>query len=202
MAQIHILKSDIKSIKLLNVKGGISIADIRRLHDPDHVMNGWLYDTATMQSITYSKVDGVISGAYFSKQGIAIDTDSRLSFTEFDTKQPNFIGGSPTLLLDGKQYIDYGMTKSDYLHKYKHRRAVLGYNRDKVILTVTDGLYTIPELIPAIQGIGYTTAINLDGGGSCHLESKNRIYYNTLRKNVSWILFYTYKICKECGRRY
>lgn len=183
--------------KVLDVK--MSGAQVIKAYGADFALNATLYDVATGKVITYSEDENKGIGYLFSQNGIGISGAKDLSWTNYKSARANdnirdFIGGSPTLVVDGKINIDAGTTDS-WILKSKSYRSFIGFNGTKLYLGASDYTNTISGLASYCKEQGMKYAINLDGGGSCTLlEMKNgKVKYHIdqeSRRNASWILIY------------
>jgi N-acetylmuramoyl-L-alanine amidase len=59
-----------------------------------------------------------------------------------------------------------------------------------VILFASDKEMTLNELVENMELVRCQYAINLDGGGSSHLQMGSAVYKKSTRKNASWLLIY------------
>lgn len=172
-------------------------------YKPDIILNGTLYDMASGKTITNTVDENVAHGYLFSKEGIGIKNRKELVWTTFDNaKKDNtifdFLGGSPTLVKEGKKYVDASGTVSDYVLKGTHLRSFLGFNKTHLFLCCSMSNNTIDSLASyCINTEKMEYAINLDGGGSCGLGVKNgsslKIISSSSRANANWVLVYLNK---------
>lgn len=184
---IKIKKENIKSIKFINIEGGITYKEVMNKYKPDILMNLALYDVETKQNIVKMKVDNKASGYLFSDYGFKIENNV-MSFSHIN-KSNNFIGGSPTLIQNGKINIDWGNKYSSYIDGV-HVRSSIGINDNELILYCSDEKQSVQELSNSMLKLGCKFAINLDGGGSCHLQQGDSIFKKSTRGNVTWLLIY------------
>lgn len=183
--------------KVLDTK--MSGAQVIKKYGADYALNATLYDVVSGKVITYSEDENKGVGYLFSKQGIGIKGDKSTIWTTYvqarkDDQVRDFIGGSPTLVVDGKVQVDAGTTDS-WILRSKSYRSFLGIAGDKIYLGASDHTNTVEGLAEYCKAQGMTHAINLDGGGSCTLlEMKDgRVKYlvnQESRRNASWILVY------------
>ena len=168
------------------IKKNLTASELYTLYNPDYIINGGLYDSDTGRNMTYLTYDGVNAGNYFSKQGIGFNV-GQLEWCK-QGEAYNFIGGSPVIVIAGEKVLDWGNTVSDYL-KQKHIRSYAGITKNnELVIGVTEKAVDLNELQDIAIKAGCYYAINLDGGGSCHLQQGEKVLVNSGRKNASWIL--------------
>ncbi len=173
--------------------------EIFEQYKPDYLINATLFDVSSGKVITYSKDGGNNQGYLFSKNGIGIKNNlpiwTNYDIVKNDNEVTDFMGGSPTLVVNGKKVIDAGGTESWILNSASYR-SYIGFNNTHLYLGCTEQTQTIDSLASTCLNIGCTYAINLDGGGSCTLIQKDKngeLKYLTNRENrkcASWILVY------------
>lgn len=193
---LKISKEKISKIDIINVKGGITATQVYKKYNPDYMINLALYDMATGTNITNLKDEGVASGYLFSDYGIGIKGENDIVWTTKDDETlRDFVAGSPILIKNGEKNIDWGNRYSSYVNG-AHNRSVIGFNDKDIILYCSGKEMSLNELVDELKG-KCDYAINCDGGGSCHLQYKDKIYKKSLRKNVSWLLIYLKKEVKK-----
>lgn len=172
-------------------------------YKPDYLLNATLYDVSSGKVITYSEDENKTEGYLFSKKGIGIKDRTipmwvDINKAKVDDSIRDFIGGSPTLVVDNKVSIDSGGTNSWILNSSSYR-SFLGFNDSKLFLGASDSTNTINSLASYCKSKGMKYAINLDGGGSCTLIEKTSsggmkyLVNRESRANASWILVYLKK---------
>ena len=187
---IKISKNKIKKIDIINVQGGITASQVNSKYKPDYLINLALYDMASGTNITHLKDEGKISGYLFSEEGIGIKGDAEITFcTKNDKSIRDFVGGSPVFLKNRAKSIDWGNKYSEYVDGC-HLRSAIGFNNNEVILYNSDKEVKIDKMAEELIAEDCDYAINLDGGGSCHLQEGTKVYKKSTRKNVSWLLIY------------
>lgn len=187
---IRIPRKHIKKLDIVNIQGGMTATQIYNKYKPDYMMNLALYDMETGTNITHLKDEGVDSGYLFSDEGIGIKNDAELTFcTKSDKTVRDFVAGSPVLVKNGAKNIDWGNKYSEYVDG-THYRSVFGFNDSEVILYSSEKKMALNELSQALISEKCKFAVNLDGGGSCHLQKGEKIYKKSTRANVSWLLVY------------
>ena len=199
MALSSILLSKIKQIDYIICDEKQSGKEIFEQYKPDYLINATLFDMAAGTVITYSKDGDNTEGYLFSKNGIGFKLNRPIWSNYDDAKKDNiitdFIGGSPTLVVNGEKTIDTGGTDSWILNSSSYR-SYIGFNSNYLFLGCTEETQTIDSLANYCLNLGCTYAINLDGGGSCTLiqkDSNGNIKYlmnRESRKCASWILVY------------
>lgn len=189
MANLRIALESIEKIDLLNTSG-MTYGEVMARYKPDVLMNLALYDTKSKTTLPHLIDEGKKAGYLFSDEGIGIRNGKEILWAKKeDASLRDFVAGAPTLLKDGQAYINWGNKVSDYVNG-KHKRTILGFNDTHVILCCTDNTLTIEEAAETAKSLGMSYAVNLDGGGSQHLQEKEKIYKRSLRANVSWLLIY------------
>lgn len=192
LANIRIALNSIKKIDLLNT-GGMAAAEVWSKYKPDYLMNLALYDTDTKTTIANMLDEGKRAGYLFSTEGIGIRGSRGVVWTDLNDKAVrDFVSGAPVLVKNGAKHVDWGNKKSDYING-KHMRTALGFNDRELILYCSDMSLTIDNLVKKMQGFSAKYAINLDGGGSQHLQDRKKTYKKSTRKNASWLLVYLYE---------
>lgn len=187
---IRIPRKHIKKIDIVNIQGGMTATQIYNKYKPDYMINLALYDMATGTNITHLKDEGEDSGYLFSDEGIGIKGDNEVVFcTKSDKTVRDFVAGSPILVKNGAQNIDWGNKYSEYVDG-THYRSVFGFNDSEVILYSSEKKMVLNELSQALVSEKCKFAVNVDGGGSCHLQKGEKVYKKSTRANVSWLLVY------------
>lgn len=202
---LKIPRNKIKKIDIINVKGGMTASQVYSKYKPDYLINLALYDMATGTNITHLKDENKESGYLFTENGIGIKGDNEIVFCNKNDKDiRDFVGGSPILLKNGEKCIDWGNKYSSYVDGC-HIRSAIGLNNQKIILCTSDKEETLDTIAEVLTAEKCDYAINLDGGGSSHLQKGEKVYRKSTRKNVSWLLVYTKeekkmpKVCLDYG---
>lgn len=182
-----IKKDTIDKIEILNVQKGMLYTKIMQQYKPDYLINLALYDTNSGLNITKMKVNGDDSGYLFSDYGLCFD--NLIDFKKVEKSDDNFVAGSPTLIKDKKSFIDWGNKYSSYIDG-THKRSCIGFNDDSVFLYNSDESLSLNNTIKECLELGMTHAINLDGGGSCHLQQGDEIKNRSVRSNTSWAMIF------------
>lgn len=200
---LKIPRNKIQKIDIINVRGGITASDVYKKYKPDYMINLALYDMTTGENITKLKDERIESGYLFSDEGIGITDDFSIKWCKFDENVKDFVAGSPVLIKNGTKCIDFGNKYSKYIDGV-HIRSTTGFNSKEVILYTSDKKMDLNSLSDALSDC-CDYAINLDGGGSSHLQYKDKIYRKSIRKNASWLLVYMkpevkkMRICLDAG---
>lgn len=192
MNYIKIKFKDIDKIDIINVDGGISAADVCKKYNPDALMNLALYDMKTRLNITKLVDENKQSGYLFSDFGIGIKDNKTLIFSNYELAVKNniikdYVSGSPVLVQDSKINIDWGNKISTEIQGKRFRTA-FGFNDTEIVMATSKTAVTLQELAKKMIELGCKYAINCDGGGSSHLQYKDRKYTTSSRRNPSWLL--------------
>lgn len=196
MSVCKIALQDIEKIDFINTKG-MTANQVYAKYKPNFMINGALYDMATHKNIVNVEDENVKDGYLFSSQGIGINGLKYLLWTDYETaKKDNdirdFIGGAPCLVKGGEVNIDWGNKRSSQVDGSKYRSCI-GFNATHFFMVGSDHPNTLQGLAEYCINQGMKYAINLDGGGSCHLQQGTRKLKSSSRANASWILVYLKK---------
>ena len=198
-----LVKYKISDTKLDFVNKPMTAKTVYNTYKPTAFINACLYDMATSTNITNVKDETVPDGYLFTSEGIGIVNGKPKWTTLNDTTVQDFVAGSPILVKNGKVSIEWGNKVSTAIQGKAYRSSI-GFNDEYVFLFVSDVTMTITGLANYMLGQGCKYAINLDGGGSCHLQVGQKTYTKSTRKNASWIMVYDkgsdkMKICLDYG---
>ena len=201
MAVLKINRNDIEKIDIANIQGGFTASQVMERYKPDILINLALYDMASLTNITKMLDENVESGYLFTDEGIYLDREGDIGWCSFeeakeDPNKKDYVSGSPILVKGGAVSIEWGNKVSTYL-KGTHKRCILGFNNSEVILMSTETETTLEKAAKLAKEAGCNYAINLDGGGSCHLQEGNKVYTKSSRKNVSWLMIYKKKTTND-----
>ena len=163
-------------------------------YKPDAFINACLYDMNTSTNITKVEDENKVHGYLFSDWGIGIRNKNTLVWTSYekakvDSTINDFIGGSPTLVINGSVNLDWGNKVSTTIQEKAYRSAI-GFNDTDLFLYCSDTKITLETLAKEMIKLGCKYAINLDGGGSCYLQQENTIIKKSYRKNASWFMIF------------
>ncbi len=176
------------------VNKSMTAKEVYNTYKPSVFINACLSDMATSTNITKVIDENKAHGYLFSDWGIGIHADNTLEWVSYnkalrDDNIKDFIAGSPTLVEYGVAKLDWGNKVSTQIQGRAYRSAI-GFNEDTLFLFTSENKMTLEELSRYMQRIGCRWAINLDGGGSCHLQVGTKVYKKSIRKNASWFMVY------------
>lgn len=190
---IEVRKDKIKKVDLIvaNTKNKLETLDsmYRRLPEkPLAMINGGLYfiddKTGIAKSLNLLFTDDITYaiGSY-SQKGFLFYPDGSIAFGEFKyTKGVQMIGGSPTIIEDGKIVLDKGNMENSLITTDQPRTAV-GMNDEYFFLIAIDGRQknmpgmTIDELSKfMLNSLSCKYGISLDGGGSTKMILNEKVY--------------------------
>lgn len=191
MAICKIALKDIEKVDFIVTKG-MTGSQVYNKYKPAYMINGALYDMASKQNIVNARDEKGKSGYLFSQYGIGVTGDNIISFANVNDGVRDFIGGAPVLVKNGLKSIDWGNKYSSYVDG-NHKRSCVGFNGTHLFMVCSDYNNTISGLADYCINQGMKYAINLDGGGSCHLQQGTKKLKSSGRANASWILVYLKK---------
>ena len=184
-----LVKYKISDTKLDFVNKPMTAKTVYNTYKPTAFINACLYDMATSTNITNVKDETVPDGYLFTSEGIGIVNGKPKWTTLNDTTVQDFVAGSPILVKDSKVSIEWGNKVSTAIQGKAYRSSI-GFNNEYIFLFVSDVTMTLIGLANYMLGQGCKDAINLDGGGSWHLQVGTKVYKKSSRKNASWIMVY------------
>jgi N-acetylmuramoyl-L-alanine amidase len=192
MALVQRKLKDLAKIDFVNKP--MTAKEVYNTYKPSVFINACLYDMATSTNITKVEDENKSHGYLFSDWGIGIHADNTLEWVSHnkalrDDDIKDFIAGSPTLVEYGVAKLDWGNKVSKQIQGKAYRSAI-GFNLDTLFLFASENKMTLEELSLYMQRIGCRWAVNLDGGGSCHLQIGQTTYAKSSRKNASWFMVY------------
>lgn len=200
MTTLRIARETIKKIDIVHVDGGLTATQAYAKYRPDYMINLALFDMKTSKNIVFLEDENKKSGYLFADHGIGIHGEKELLWCTHKDAYANsairdFVSGAPTLVSDGKKDISWGNKSDSSLNtKYgKHLRAIVGFNKNELVLCCTDKTMTIDETANTALNLSMQYAINVDGGGSCHLQEGSKIHKKSTRKIPSWLFVYLHK---------
>lgn len=199
-----LVKYKISDTKLDFVNKPMTAKTVYNTYKPTAFINACLYDMATSTNITNVKDETVPDGYLFTSEGIGIVNGKPKWTTIDDTTVQDFIAGSPILVKNGKINIEWGNKVSTAIQGKAYRSSI-GFNDKYIFLFTSNVAMTLQGLANYMLGQGCKYAINLDGGGSCHLQIGQKTYTKSTRKNASWIMVYEQKgsdkmkVCLDFG---
>ena len=189
-----LLKYELNKLKKIDfVNKAMTSDEVYSTYKPTAFINGCLYDMKTHTNITKVEDENVSDGYLFTNEGIGIHNGKPMwvSYVEAqkDETIQDFISGSPILVIDGNVRIEWGNKVSKAIMGKAYRSAI-GFNNTYFFMYCSENKLTLEELAAYMQKQGCEYAINLDGGGSCHLQTEKKIFATSPRKNASWLLAY------------
>jgi N-acetylmuramoyl-L-alanine amidase len=133
-------------------------------------MNGVMFDMNTYQNVTDMVIQGVINnGGNYSNKGLQLAPNSVAQSTTWLSKgKPvDFIGGAPTLILNGVRDVDMKGLRASYYSNITQRIAV-GCDATSLYIITTGqaNKVSLEEVVQEGLFQSIKTLINLDGGGS------------------------------------
>lgn len=148
----------------------------------DYIISGglWWNDKGIAHSLNLLIHDSKqIAAGVYSRFGLVIDKDGSYKFDwyKWNNNLKSMLGGSPSLVIEGKINIDKGDMES-YIMNSNQPRAGVGMNDTHFFLVTVDGRQqcmkgaTVLEFALIMQDLGCLNAIGGDGGGTVRLEDK------------------------------
>jgi len=153
-------------------------------------INGSYFDIRALTSVTFVKDEGVVVGEtspseLFRTNGLVVLSGREIGVDAMDTTEvydawQEALASGP-ILIDEGEIIEYkDVPQPDSFYERRHPRSVIGQDADgNVWLIVVDGRapgeaegMTIGELTSLCLQLGLTDALNLDGGGSSTLWTR------------------------------
>lgn len=184
-------KLDSVNVNIIEEKSGIYSSNVQKKYKPKAFINGALYDMGSKTNITKLLTDNKASGYLFSEQGMGIKDGKPIWTTmvkaKADDNIKDYISGSPVLVEDGKVSIQWGNKVSSVV-KNPAKRSAIGFNDTEIILYCSDDSISLDVLAKRMLDYGCKFGLNLDGGGSSHIQEGSNVYHNSIRNNPTWIL--------------
>lgn len=174
-----------------NTSSGLeTLSSMQKRTKVDFIINGGLYWTdkyGKSHSLNLLLDEGKqIQAGVYSKFGLRTFKDNSFEFDwyKWSSNLKDMIGGSPSLVIDGKVNIDGKLDNS--LQNIRHPRSVIGEDKDNFYFVTIDGRrtsqglkgMTINELTKFMLELEVKNAINLDGGGSTKLMFRDEVLNN------------------------
>ena len=190
-------RNKIRKLDILCAQGGITAEDVYKQYKPDYLINLGQYDTKTGTNIVIMEDENMRSGYLFALEGIGIKGEKELVWVtnqkayECDEIR-DYISGAPVLVKNKTVAVDWGNKYSEYIDK-SHIRSFIGFNDNSLVLCATEKIIPINDLAWLALNMGCDYAINLDGGGSSHLQIDDKIQVKSTRANASWLLVYMWE---------
>ena len=196
MSNVKVRLDDVKQIDIVNVPGGITAKELKKLH-PDAEVISSLTMFVLKNGLNFVRVDdeNKKDGYLGGNDGIGINNEKELVFCTYNDAYlsndiRDYVSGFPTLVKDGKVNIDWGNKYSSYVDGY-HKRLLIGFNGHLLIIVATNRKISLTAAAKLMVRYGCDYAINGDGGDwSPHLQRGNTILRKGYRKNPTWLLVY------------
>lgn len=154
-------------------------------------INGAMFDTNTYQNVTDLIIEGALdNGGNYTDKGIAFGNDFKAIGAYKSTtgnskgKPVDFIGGAPTLLIDGLINMDAkGLPPSYISPSTLTQRTAIGIDASNLyILSTKLNKTNLQAVANELKAQGCTQAINEDGGGSTAIYAGDD--YFTQNRNI------------------
>ncbi len=173
---VKIPKSSIKRIAFQEIRE--SPKKYQEKFSYDYLINGGFFYNYKNPTFKFVSGGDIIATYPDHSWGIGVKEDGKLFFGNMDqTKFRHFLSAHPVLVENG---VGQDMSYAKELCQNNPRSAI-GYNDLYVFLTAVDGRkknfkgFTLNALRQYMKYIGTTHAVNLDGGGSSFLASKDKV---------------------------
>ena len=205
MEQLKINLNEIDRIQLVGGTVRRTAAQVFKMlpEKPDYLINAGMYDTRSGLTVCDTIVDGVLlNGGNYTDKGFAWDDNNLEPETTAAAKARGykfFLGGSPSLLWDGKLNIDGKGFDKYFLNTAKSVRIGMGISDKELIICFPAAAKTLGTFAGIMAAAGCRYAINLDGGGSTRVVKNvngqlQRLSANKEdRANSTWLAIYLKK---------
>ena len=205
MEQLKIKLNEIDRIQLVGGTVRRTAAQVFKMlpEKPDYLINAGMYDMRSGLTVCDTIVDGVLlNGGNYTDKGFAWD-DNNLEPEDTATAKVRgyryFLGGSPSLLWNGRLNIDGKGFDKYFLNSAKSVRIGMGITDKELVVCFPAAAKTLGTFAGMMAAAGCKYAINLDGGGSTRVMqnvggklrqlSSNR----ENRANSTWLAIYLKK---------
>ena len=205
MEQLKIKLNEIDRIQLVGGTVRRTAAQVFKMlpEKPDYLINAGMYDMRSGLTVCDTIVDGVLlNGGNYTDKGFAWD-DNNLEPEDTATAKVRgyryFLGGSPSLLWNGRLNIDGKGFDKYFLNSAKSVRIGMGITDKELVVCFPTAAKTLGSFAGMMAAAGCKYAINLDGGGSTRVMqnvggklrqlSSNR----ENRANSTWLAIYLKK---------
>lgn len=210
------LKIDLNEIDRIQLVGGTvrrTAAQVFKAlpEKPDYLINAGMYDTRSGLTVCDTIVDGVLlNGGNYTDKGFAWDDNNLEPETTAAAKARGykfFLGGSPSLLWDGKLNIDGKGFDKYFLSTVKSVRIGMGISDKELIICFPAAAKTLGTFAGVMAAAGCRYAINLDGGGSARVMQNMNGQLERLsankedRANSTWLAIYLKKGGNPVGKK-
>lgn len=205
MEQLKIKLNEIDRIQLVGGTVRRTAAQVFKMlpEKPDYLINAGMYDMRSGLTVCDTIVDGVLlNGGNYTDKGFAWD-DNNLEPEDTAAAKVRgyryFLGGSPSLLWNGRLNIDGKGFDKYFLNSAKSVRIGMGITDKELVVCFPAAAKTLGTFAGIMAAAGCKYAINLDGGGSTRVMqnvggklrqlSSNR----ENRANSTWLAIYLKK---------
>ncbi len=205
MEQLKIKLNEIDRIQLVGGTVRRTAAQVFKMlqEKPDYLINAGMYDMKSGLTVCDTIVDGVLlNGGNYTDKGFAWD-DNNLEPEDTAAAKVRgyryFLGGSPSLLWNGRLNIDGKGFDKYFLNSAKSVRIGMGITDKELVVCFPATVKTLGSFAGMMAAAGCKYAINLDGGGSTRVMqnvggklrqlSSNR----ENRANSTWLAIYLKK---------
>ncbi len=205
MEQLKIKLTDIDRVELIGGTVRRTVAQVfkRMKEKPDYLINAGMYDMKSGLTVCDTIVDGVLlNGGNYTDKGFAWDDNNLEPEDTAAAKVMGyryFLGGSPSLLWNGRLNIDGKGFDKYFLNSAKSVRIGMGISDKELVICFPAAAKTLGSFAGMMAAAGCKYAINLDGGGSTRVMqnvggklqqlSSNR----ENRANSTWLAIYLKK---------
>ena len=213
MEQLKINLNEIDRIQLVGGTVRRTAAQVFKMlqEKPDYLINAGMYDTRSGLTVCDTIVDGVLlNGGNYTDKGFAWDDNNLGPETTAAAKARGykfFLGGSPSLIWDGKLNIDGKGFDKYFLNTAKSVRIGMGISDKELIICFPAAAKTLGTFAGVMAAAGCRYAINLDGGGSTRVvknvnDQLQRLSANKEdRANSTWLAIYLKKGGNPVGKK-
>lgn len=205
MEQLKIKLNEIDRIQLVGGTVRRTATQVFKMlqEKPDYLINAGMYDMRSGLTVCDTIVDGVLlNGGNYTDKGFAWD-DNNLEPEDTAAAKVRgyryFLGGSPSLLWNGRLNIDGKGFDKYFLNSAKSVRIGMGITDKELVICFPAAAKTLGTFAGIMAAAGCKYAINLDGGGSTRVMqnvggklqqlSSNR----ENRANSTWLAIYLKK---------
>ncbi len=185
---VKIKRDAIEKIDIItaNTKSNRELLSSMRIRsESDFIINGglWWNNKGKSHSLNLLIDQGKqVQAGVYSKFGLMIDKDGSYEFDwyKYSPNLKDMLGGSPSLVVDGKIKIDKGKMESSIINS-RQPRSGIGMNDTHFFLVTIDGRQqgkkgaTTMDQAILMKDLGCKYAIAGDGGGTVRMEDKNGV---------------------------
>ena len=205
MEQLKIKLNEIDRIRLVGGTVRRTAAQVFKMlpEKPDYLINAGMYDMKSGLTVCDTIVDGVLlNGGNYTDKGFAWD-DNNLEPEDTAAAKVRgyryFLGGSPSLLWNGRLNIDGKGFDKYFLNSAKSVRIGMGITDKELVICFPAAAKTLGSFAGMMAAAGCKYAINLDGGGSTRVMQNVGGKLRQLssnqenRANSTWLAIYLKK---------